>query len=73
VNAYSVQIDQNTTWAKGKNNLSFVACSGAQYADIAQYPATSQLSKAKNPSFITLQIGGNNIGFLNVVLNWYVS
>jgi hypothetical protein len=67
--AYSVQINQNLTWAKGRNELEFVACSGAQYADIAENKATSQLSKAGHPSFITLTVGGNNIGFLNIILN----
>jgi len=67
--AYSSQMNQNVTWAKGPSNLTFVACSGAHYSDIAADPRSSQLSKAGHPSFITLTVGGNNIGFYNIVVN----
>jgi hypothetical protein len=68
--AYGVLMNQTTTWTKGHNNFTFSACSGAQYANIAEDKNASQIAKSgPNPRFITLTIGGNNIGFFNIAVN----
>jgi hypothetical protein len=64
-----VLLNQTTNWTRGINNFTLAACSGAQYYNIAEAGNSSQIAKSGNPRFITLQIGGNNIGFYDVVVS----
>jgi lysophospholipase L1-like esterase len=66
--AWAAQMQTDTTWTHGQHNLTFVGCSGNRYNDIAD-SENSQISQAGSPRFITLTIGGNDLGFFNVASN----
>lgn len=61
-NAYPYQIAQS----RAGTNLTFVACGGATTTDVMNKQISSVTSST---NVVTVEIGGNDIGFANLILN----
>lgn len=63
--AYGVQLKNDITWAGSNISFDFPACSGSRMIDMAK--GHDQIDQLQDPNIIIMTIGGNDIGFFEVV------
>lgn len=69
--AYCPLLDGDKSWTQGTHNMSFVACSGSVLGDIneGRPGRPPQIGQIPSVDILTLTIGGNNLGFSDVLRN----
>jgi hypothetical protein len=70
--AYEPQMEADARWTVNPNQLNWASCSGAQLVQMFVDPAAPnhpdpQAGDIGSPDVLTMQIGGNNLGFGHIV------